>query len=67
MSTDRTGLLIIRAWIEEGSSEPLRAQVRVCTDVATGIEHTLTTARADAVCAAVREWLDEMLRKEGAA
>jgi len=64
MSTDRTGLLIIRAWIEEGSSEPLRVQVRICTDVATGLEHTLTTTRADAVCAAVREWLDEMLRQE---
>ena len=67
MGDGRTGLVIIRAWIEEGSSEPLRAEVRVCTDVANGLEHTLTTARADEVCGAVREWLEEMLRQEGAA
>ena len=66
MGDGRTELVIIRAWIEEGSSEPLRAEVRVCTDVATGVERTLTTARADEVCAVVREWLDEMLR-QGAA
>ena len=61
MSSDRTGLLIIRAWIEEGSSEPLRAQVRLSTDVSTGFERTLTLARPEAVCDTVQEWLADIL------
>ena len=60
MTTDRTGLLIIRAWTEEGSSEPIRTQVRVSTDVSTGFERTLTLARAEAVCATVHEWLADI-------
>jgi hypothetical protein len=60
-TTERTGLLIIRAWTEQGSSEPLRAQVRLSTDVSTGFARTLTLARAEAVCAAVQEWLAEIL------
>jgi len=60
MAGDRTGLLIIRAWIEEGSSEPLRARVQLSTDVSAGFERTPTFARAEAVCAAVHEWLAEI-------
>lgn len=60
--SDHTGLLIIRAWTEQGSSDPLRAQVRLSSDVSVGIERTLTLVRADDVCAAVREWLAVMSR-----
>ncbi len=61
MASDRTGLLIIRAWIEEGSSEPLRAQVRCTSDVTGELGDELVLARTDAVCAAVREWLDDFM------
>lgn len=61
MVNDRTGLLIIRAWVKEGSSEPLRVQVRLSTDVSTGIERTLTLTRAEAVSATVQEWLADIL------
>lgn len=61
MSNDRTALLIIRAWVEEGSSEPLRVQIRLTTDVSAGIESTLTLARAEAVGATVEEWLAEIM------
>ena len=61
MASDRTALLIIRAWTEEGSSEPLRAHIRLTSDVSSGIDRTLTLAQADAVCATVREWLAEVL------
>jgi hypothetical protein len=37
-----TGLFIIRAWIEEGSSEPLRAHIRLTTDVSSGFEDSMT-------------------------
>jgi hypothetical protein len=61
MAEDRTGLLIIRAWIEKGSTEPLRAEVRISTDVSAGIERTATFARAEQVCATVEAWLAAML------
>jgi hypothetical protein len=61
MGSDRTGLLIIRAWIEAGSAEPLRAQIRLSTDVSAGFQRTLTCARAEEVSAAVRDWLAEVL------
>ena len=63
--SDNTGLLIIRAWIEEGSSEPLRAQIRLTTDISTGIQNTLTLARPEEVCATVEEWLARILSVAG--
>lgn len=62
---DRTALLIIRAWIEDGSSEPLRAQICLTSDVSSGFERTLTLARADEVCATVHEWLANHLTNAG--
>ena len=62
MTIDRTGLLIIRAWIEEGSSKPLRAQVRISTDVSNGFERTLTLAEPEAVRDTVLEWLDQITK-----
>jgi hypothetical protein len=56
-----TALLIIRAWVEEGSAQPLRAQVRVTRDISTGIERTLTLAERDAVVQMVDGWLQEVL------
>lgn len=61
-AVDCAGLLIVRAWTEPGSSEPLRAHIRLTTDVAAGFQRTLTASHADAVCATVREWLAEILQ-----
>ena len=55
-----TGLLIIRAWAEPGSSSPLRVQIRLTTDVSLGVERRQTIADADAVVEVVRAWLQEM-------
>jgi hypothetical protein len=55
-----TGLLIIRAWDEPGSSSPLRVQIRLTTDVSLGVERRETLADADAVIEVVRAWLQEM-------
>lgn len=57
----RTGLLIIRAWVEPGPSSPLRAQIRLATDVARGFDRTLAVAEEEAVVATVRGWLSEIL------
>ena len=61
MSTDRTGLLIIRVWVEDGSEEPLRASVRHTTDVAVGFEETITLTDLDVTAEFVRRWLREIL------
>ena len=61
MASNRTGLLIIRAWMEEGSSEPLRAHIRMSDDVADGFRRTVTLSRPEAVCAEVEEWLAQIL------
>jgi hypothetical protein len=57
----RTGLLIIRAWVEPESSSPLRAQIRLTTDVAHGVERSLTLTQEEAVVTAIHTWLSEIL------
>jgi hypothetical protein len=54
-------LLTIRAWCEDGSDHPLRAEVRIADDVAAGFRSTVTTVNADATVEAVREFLDSVL------
>jgi hypothetical protein len=61
MPTSRTGLLIVRVWVEEGSSEPLRAHIRLTTDVSAGFEEGMTLSQVPAVCQAVETWLGEVL------
>ena len=61
MTTSRIGLFIIRAWVEPGSSLPLRAHIRRTTDVSQGLEQGLTVAEKEAVVAAVQAWLSEMV------
>jgi hypothetical protein len=57
----RIGLFLIRAWIEPGSSSPLRAEIRRTTDVSQGFEQRLTVAEKEAIVAAVQAWVSEML------
>ena len=54
-------MLIIRVWTEEGSSEPLRAQVRIHSPAG---DRVLTLSKAEAVCTTVREWLDDFTRSD---
>jgi len=61
MPLDQTGVLIIRTWVEQGSSKPLRAQIRLTTDVAAGFASAQTLADVNAVSAAVEAWLDAVL------
>jgi hypothetical protein len=61
MTRTRAGLFIIRAWVEPGSSSPLRAQIHLTTDVAHGFERSLTLAQEEEIVEAVQAWLPEML------
>jgi len=61
MPKDRTGLLIIRAWTEDGSLTPLRAQLSRTADVSTGIEERSVHTDVIEVGAEVDTWLREIL------
>ena len=54
-------LLVIRAWVEEGSERPLRVEVRLTADTARGFQRELTFSEAGPVEALVRTWLAEVL------
>jgi len=67
MRRDQTGLLIIRAWVEEGSPQPLRAQLRLTTDVGSGLEPPLNLTTEGQVSEVVRGWLAAVLAENGPA
>ena len=67
MSRKRTGLLIIRAWVERGSSKPLRAHIRMTTDVGDGFQSEVTLADSAAVSTAVDQWLNDISISDSAA
>jgi len=60
VSSDPTGLLIIRVWTEHGSPEPLRAQLRISSDTSGGFERSLSLTQPEQVSAAIDAWLAEM-------
>jgi hypothetical protein len=59
------GLLVIRAWLEEGSARPLRVEVRLTADSGRGFERELMCSEPAAVEALVRAWLGDLLDGEG--
>jgi hypothetical protein len=60
-----TALLTIRAWREDGSEHPLRAEIHLTQDVASGFQHALTVADAERVVEAVRGFLEDLLASSG--
>src|SRR2546430_16986799 len=68
MPIGSTGLLIIRAYLETESPAPLRAKIRLTSDVSAGIERTLTLVDVDRVAEVVRSWLvKDVLKTQSAA
>jgi hypothetical protein len=63
MPIGSTGLLIIRAYLETESPAPLRAEIRLTSDVSAGIERALTLVDVDRVAEVVRSWLLEDILK----
>jgi len=63
--TSSTALLTIRAWCEDGSEHPLRAEIRLTNDVALGFQHALTVADAERVVEAVRAFLEDLVSSSG--
>jgi hypothetical protein len=67
MSRSPTALLIIRAWVETGSSKPLRAQVRLTTDISAGMTSEMTLTEISTISAEVQAWLHDVLLNSNAA
>jgi hypothetical protein len=61
LATTTTALLTIRAWCEDGSETPFRAQIRIATDVSSGFGPTLTLTVTESVVDAVRAFLEDVL------
>lgn len=57
-ATGRSGLLVMRVWIEEPPPRHLRVRVTHMSDVASGREEVTTASSIDDVCAFVRAWLE---------
>jgi hypothetical protein len=62
IDSNGTALLTIRAWCEEGSNSPLRAQVRSTSDVSSGFRSAVTVTDIDEAVRAVRVFLEEVVR-----
>lgn len=58
MTPRPTGLIVLRVWIEEGSSEPLRVHVRQTHDLSRGFRSSRTLADVDEVMATIRAFLE---------
>lgn len=57
MPPRRTGVLIVRTWLEDQSDTPLRVHLRFADDVATGVERSMYAGDVPTVVAAVENWL----------
>jgi hypothetical protein len=64
MTIYKTGLLIIRAWIERDSGKPLRAHLRTTTDVSKGFDREVTVADVPAATAEVEKWLGDVAAED---
>jgi hypothetical protein len=63
MHKQGVALMIIRAWTEDGSVHPLRAEIRSTGDVLTGIQSASTVTRRERVMEAVRAFLEDVSPK----
>jgi len=55
------GLLVVRAWVEPGSADPLRATIRLTTDTAAGFTKEVSVSEVPAVTEVVLAWLEEIV------
>jgi hypothetical protein len=59
--SDRTGVLIVRLWIEGNAQDGFRARITQTLDSA-GAERAVAMAGTpDAVCTVVQSWVDEFV------
>jgi len=62
---ERSGVLLLRAWLEDGS--PRRLRVRIIRLQHHGEPSATAAATVEATCAIVRAWLNELVEENPAA
>ena len=60
-SSDRTGILIVRLWIEGNALEGLRARITQTLDSSKPEQATAAAATPEDIYAAVRTWVEAFL------
>jgi hypothetical protein len=63
LPAERTGLLVIRAWIEANGETRLRARITRMVDVNTQEQISTVAATPEEITGTVVEWLETLLRK----
>ena len=58
-SIDRTGVLILRLWIEANHETGLRARITQSLDSTAAEQPLAVAASADDICAIVKQWVHE--------
>lgn len=59
LSSDRTGVLVVRLWIEANHERGLRARITQTLDAIDGEQSVGVAASADDICAVVKRWVDD--------
>lgn len=57
LPAERTGVLVIRAWIEPGGENALRARIISTLDITEQGEGSTVASSPEAITAAVADWL----------
>jgi hypothetical protein len=60
-TTERSAVLMVRAWVESGSVPRLRARITQSRDLRRTEQISIATTAPDEILAAVRAWLDALL------
>ena len=60
-AAERTGILVIRVWIERDAPGQLRARLTQTGDLGEAATTLATASGVRGVCDAVEEWLDEFM------
>ena len=63
LPAERTGLLVIRAWIEANGETRLRARITRMVDVDAQEQISTVAATPEEITGTVVEWLETFLRK----
>jgi hypothetical protein len=58
-TTDRTGVLILRLWIEANHETGLRARITQSLDSTAAEQPLAVAASADDICAIVKQWVHD--------
>ena len=66
-SADRTGILVVRLWIEANARDGFRARITRTLDAARPQQATTTAATAEDLYAVVRTWVETFVTSNAAA